>query len=143
MTTRMRKWLLPGIVLIGVLVTLSSPAPVAASTGVSGGDVSGTWTVSGSPYLIQGDITVPADQTLTIEAGVVVNFESAYDFTVNGTLLAEGTASAPILFGGGHDTAGWGGIRIIDASDSTLLTYVIVEKGRATSEDSTRLGGGI
>jgi PKD repeat protein len=80
---------------------------------------------------------------LTIEAGVVVNFESAYDFTVNGTLLADGTASAPILFGGGHDTAGWGGIRIINASDATNLTYVIVEKGRATSSTSTRLGGGI
>jgi len=142
MTKTIRKGLSFGVVLMMTVVLLSIATPVVASTSISGG-VSGTWTVSGSPYLITGDITVPAGQTLTIEPGVVVNFEGAYDLTVNGTLLAEGTASAPILFGGGHETAGWGGIRIIGASDSSRLTYVVVENGRATSADSTRLGGGI
>jgi len=116
---------------------------VMDGTTIWGGDVSGTWGLAGSPYRIEGDVTVPTGQTLTIEPGVVVNFQSAYEFTVNGTLLAEGTENAQILFGGGHATAGWSGIRLINASDSSRLTYVVVEKGRATSASSTKLGGGI
>lgn len=85
MSKRTRKGLLSGIVLMMTVVVFSIATPVAASTGAPGGDVSGTWTVSGLPYLINGDITVPAGQTLTIEPGVVVNFESAYDLTDNGT----------------------------------------------------------
>ena len=31
-----------------------------AETTVSGGNVAGVWTVAGSPFLIEGDIVVPA-----------------------------------------------------------------------------------
>ena len=81
-------------------------APLVAATNISGGNVSGTWDIAGSPYLIGGDITVPDSTTLSIEPGVEVLFQSWYSLTVNGTLIADGTESAPILFGGGHPTAG-------------------------------------
>jgi hypothetical protein len=45
-----------------VLSLLALPAPVAAATTVPGGDVSGTWTASGSPYLVEGDLTVPSGE---------------------------------------------------------------------------------
>jgi parallel beta-helix repeat protein len=107
-------------------------APLSAATTIPGGNVSGTWDASGSPYLIDGDITVPAGQTLTIEPGVEVLFQGFYGLTVNGTLQAVGTESEPILFGGGHPTAGWVSINIIDATDSSQLTYVIVENAART-----------
>ncbi|MGD8403219.1 MAG: PKD domain-containing protein [Anaerolineales bacterium] len=118
-------------------------APLATATTVPGGNVSGTWDASGSPYLIDGDITVPAGQTLTIEPGVDVLFQSWYSLTVNGTLNADGTENAPILFGGGHETAGWKGIRFVGASDSSSLTYATVENGRAAAADPFDRGGGI
>jgi hypothetical protein len=52
MTKRIRKGLLSAVVLLTVLITFSVPKPVAASTGVSGGNVSGTWDLAGSPYRI-------------------------------------------------------------------------------------------
>jgi len=116
---------------------------VVDGTTIWGGIVSGTWTAAGSPYLIEGDIVIPAGKTLTIEPGVEVVFQSWYKLTVNGTLLAEGTASAPVLFTGTHPTAGWLGIRFINAPDGSRLTHVIVEKGRATGASPDNSGGGI
>jgi len=135
------------IVIVLILsLSLTVPAlaaPLQAATTIPGGDVSGTWGVSGSPYLIDGDITVPIGSTLTIEPGVEINFQSWYSLTVNGTLIADGTENAPILFGGGHATAGWLGIRFVNAPDGSNLTYAIVENGRATGADPLNKGGGI
>ena len=50
-----------------VLSTFLIPLPIAIATEVSG-EQSGTWAVSGSPYEIVGDVTVPSGNTLTIEA---------------------------------------------------------------------------
>ena len=61
-----------------------------ADTPVPGGNVSGTWTVTGSPYNVQGNITIQADSTLTIEPGVEVIFQALYSLTVNGLLEAVG-----------------------------------------------------
>lgn len=47
---------------------LSSPAH--ADTIIPGGNLfNQTWTQAGSPYIIAGDITVPAGASLQIEAG--------------------------------------------------------------------------
>ena len=59
------------------LGTLFSQTPVPE------GNVSGTWTLAGSPYLINGDITIPFDSTLTIEPGIVVEFQGHYRFVTN------------------------------------------------------------
>jgi hypothetical protein len=67
-----------------VALLLAFPAPAAAATTIPAGDVSGTWTATNSPYLIDGDITVPAGQTLTIDPGVEVLFQSAYKLTEHG-----------------------------------------------------------
>ena len=92
---------------------------------IPAGNVSGTWTAAGSPYLIQGSITVPANSTLNIEPGVEVNFLGNYFLTVNGFLQALGTVTDSIHFK--SSTGYWGGIIFSDAPDSSHLNYCILD----------------
>jgi parallel beta-helix repeat protein len=82
-----------------------------AIKGLSSTDVGGlictdtTWTLAGSPYIVSGSsIIVGCNATLTIEAGVVVKFNSTLGMIVgysgfgNGTLIARGTEQLPIVF---------------------------------------------
>ncbi|MBC8233343.1 carboxypeptidase regulatory-like domain-containing protein [bacterium] len=134
---------------VGMLVCLFLIAAVAsAQTIIPGGDVSGTWDVLGSPYLIEGDITVPSGETLNIKPGVEVIFQSWYKLTVNGYLEAVGTASNLILFtapepGPPGPGPGWLGIRFINAPDSSHLSFCIIEHGRARAAAPYDRGGGI
>jgi len=64
-----------------------------AQTAVTYGSVSGTWTLAGSPYLIQGNIMIPQDSTLVIQPGVTINFQGHYKIFALGRLIAVGTIS--------------------------------------------------
>ena len=57
-----------------LIATLSSVA-MYAQTPVPGGPISGTWTLAGSPYQVIGETTIPNGQTLTIEPGVLVEWQ--------------------------------------------------------------------
>ena len=54
--------------------------------------------LAGHVYLATGTLTIPFGQTLTIGAGVTVKFPSIAKLSVDGTLSANGTAGAPIVF---------------------------------------------
>jgi hypothetical protein len=97
-----------------------------AQTIVPGGNVSGTWTAAGSPYLVQGSITIPADSMLTIEPGVDVNFQGLYSLTVNGLLEAVGTETDSIHFFPADIGVSWWGILFENAPDSSHLAYCTV-----------------
>ena len=112
-------------------------------TVIPGGEVSGAWETAGSPYLVEGEITVPAGEILTIEAGVSVVFQGHYKFIVNGYLEALGTESDSILFTADDPTRGWHGIRFINAPDSSHLFYCIMENGIAMGGLPNSCGGGI
>ncbi|MEA3391414.1 MAG: right-handed parallel beta-helix repeat-containing protein [Candidatus Marinimicrobia bacterium] len=82
---------------IFLLLSLSI-ALLSAQTHISAGDVSGTWTQINSPYHINGNIAVPIDSVLTIEAGTSVYFSGEYQFDVYGQLVAAGTQTDSIFF---------------------------------------------
>src|SRR3989344_6666168 len=77
------------------------PTSTQASTSISDTISSNTtWTLSGSPYILERTIYVDAGATLTIEAGVVVkgrNGGAGY-LVVNGALSAIGTSDSKIIF---------------------------------------------
>lgn len=51
-----------------VVLAISSAQSTAAGAEISGPH-SGRWTVAASPYIVTGEIMIPAGQTLTIEPG--------------------------------------------------------------------------
>jgi uncharacterized repeat protein (TIGR01451 family) len=113
-----------------------------AATEISGPITSDTsWTLSNSPYIVVGDVLVNSGITLTIEPGVVVKFNSS-NLQINGTLIARGTSSDPIVFTSNKTapvTGDWGYIYFGESStDATydangnyiggsILEYCIVE----------------
>ena len=118
-----------------------------AQTIISGGNVSGTWTKANSPFLIQGEITIPNGETLTIEPGVEVVFNGHYKFNVQGRLLAIGTKIDTIHFNAENKDTGWHGIRFNytpNINDTSKIMYCSFKYGKANTgayNGSDRCGG--
>ena len=73
-----------------------------------------TWT-NDRTYIVDNNAGVPAGQTLTIQPGTVVKFRDNYNLTINGTLIADGTASQQIHFTR-EVTKTWGQIQFTNTS---------------------------
>jgi len=56
-----------------------------------------TWDLSGSPYIVVGDINIAEGVTLTIEPAVEVKFDGYYSISINGNLTAIGTETSRII----------------------------------------------
>lgn len=111
-------------------------------THVQEGDVSGTWTFNDSPYIIHGNITIPAGSTLTIEPGVEVVFKGNYRMTIKGVLLADGEENMPVTFTKNIPGPGWEGLRFEYANAGSQLIYCIIEYGNASGGFPNNVGGG-
>ena len=78
---------------------------------------------AGTTVIATSSVTVLAGVTLTIEAGVHVLFNPGFNLTVNGLLLAEGTADDRIVFRQNQGATTWGGIRLMGASSTHRIRF--------------------
>jgi len=111
-------------------------------TAVAGKFVSGpvygntVWQTSDSPIKVIGDILVTSNATLTIQAGVQVQFMGNFLFQVDGTLQALGQPASQIYFTSGDFfplPGDWQGIRFTDTSvdsqcviSNTVVEYAVI-----------------
>ncbi len=117
------------------------------------------WQASWSPISINGDLIIPAGRTLKIESGVTVRFSSVdegktgyrpdiCELIVEGTLLASGSADAPIRFISAGALAGktdWDGIRMVPAAaqNQSVLQHLVIsgaEKGLTVYDGDYHIG---
>ncbi|RKZ29411.1 hypothetical protein DRQ36_08760 [bacterium] len=116
-----------------------------ASTEV-GGDVSGVWEKSGSPYYITEPIYVYPGKTLIIKPGCSVIFKEPYfGFCVdsNAVLKAIGTEKDSIFFIAENDRKAHHGVHFSFSADGCSLAYCRIEGGVSTGYSSTDCGGGV
>jgi parallel beta-helix repeat protein len=105
-----------------------------AQTNVNG-NVSGTWTLTNSPYIATNNLVLQPTDTLIIEPGVDVKFDGNYRFDIFGTFLAVGTESDSITFTRNGST-NWMSLNFADdADDNSLLQYCIIEYGSESGYD--------
>lgn len=102
----------------------------SAQTNVSGLISSNsTWTISGSPYIVTGNILVSSGITLTIKPGVVVKFNQNLYLRILGKLIAVGKSDSLISFEANGSIANnyWAGIQIKSGLDSNYANVTISE----------------
>jgi len=102
------------------------------ATDVSGNQ-SGTWNLAGSPYNIIGEITIPTNETLEIDAGVEVIASGNYKITALGNLLANGTLNDTIRFYG-NGGLNWGGLRLEDEENESVFDYCRISNTDDTND---------
>ncbi len=121
---------------VGIFVGAEAHAVTILTGGRTGNQ---TWTPAGSPYIIQGDLTVQTGATLTIQPGTVVQFAATdmqgsgvnparVELIVDGTLDVAGTASSLVTFGAQTGTAPgtWQGV-VINAGGVVTTSNLSIE----------------
>jgi parallel beta-helix repeat protein len=86
-------------------------------------------TKAGSPWVVDENVVIPAGVTLTIEAGSEILIGGRHYFTVEGRILARGTAEHPIgIRGYSHAEADkWAGLLLINTSKASVFQNVAFE----------------
>jgi len=127
-------FLLAVVTLAAAAVAIVSGA-ASAATSVPGGNVTSptSWTAAGSPYLVDGTLTIDPGASITIDAGVEVDINLTATIEVRGSLNATGTAASPVIFDWQGTPGGpFGGLRLLGVSaPSTLSNLTLRHAGRA------------
>lgn len=122
---------------------LAMAAAAAAQTVVPGGNITNhVWTAANSPYIVMGDIVVPAGAYLVLEPGVEVRFAPSdatgsgldplrVELTIHGSLTINGTVSSPVLLSAQNGVAGsWHGVTLQPGCLDATLEHTTVSGAR-------------
>jgi len=109
----------------------------ADTTFVPAGEVTGTWTATNSPYIIQGNINVPENDTLIIEAGVKCLFAGSYSLSTGSfsVFKIRGTTTDSVYFEPLTPTGSWRGISVGEIAPSCTLSYTIIRQAKVIGDD--------
>ena len=102
--------------------------PLLHAQTIISGNISGTWSPSGNPYIVGDNATV--NGTLTIQPGVVVWIGAGVTFTVNANcnIQAIGTSSQRITFQNPNSSQYWNKINLCNTTYN--LTYAATSTNR-------------
>lgn len=110
---------------------------LAAAQNVQGEVTTTTW--SGLVNVV-GHVTVPLDETLTIEAGTVVNVKGLFKIDIKGRIQVKGEAGAPVTFTSPDRTAGaWAGMAVGYTVDN-YIKFAVFEYADVGLTYGTRTG---
>jgi hypothetical protein len=101
---------------------------------ISGDVADNTVLLSGEVYQSEGDVVVPIGVTLTIEAGVRIEFGSGHDLQVYGELALQGTAANPVVFTSGQAAPArgdWGSIQLYNTQVVHNWSHVVIEYAKS------------
>ena len=108
-----------------------------------------TWSDSGSPVKVEGELDVASGATLKITKGVLLR---SPNMNVKGTLDVDGTAAEPVVFTGPKEESPgeWGRVRFLAGSGGSVVDYaefayggshaggsIVVESSSPTITNST------
>lgn len=84
-----------------------------------------TWPGLGNPGIVNitGDVTVPANITLTVVPGTTLQFAPGVSLNIYGCLDAAGTWNDPISFDCSNSASYWGGIKFHEGCDENSMIY--------------------
>jgi hypothetical protein len=89
-----------------LFLTIFSPLYIFAETLISGNIGSQTWTAAGNPYIMTGNINIPAGNTLTICQGVILQNPGNDYIDVNGVILIQGQQNFEVVISCASSTSG-------------------------------------
>ncbi|MBI2577811.1 MAG: right-handed parallel beta-helix repeat-containing protein [Candidatus Wildermuthbacteria bacterium] len=89
------------------------------------------------PYMVLDGFSVAPNTTLTIESGVTIKFTNYgsqnSQFSVEGTLISQGTEENPVIFTPMDETSSWRGIYFSHRSQNSKLEHTIIRQGGSTA----------
>ncbi len=101
-----------------------------------------TWAADDGPHLVTFDVVIKSAATVTIEPCAEVRIDEKRTLTVEGKLVAEGTAVRPITFVPNVAGKKWGTIRSLTTPGAEIrLTYVTLEGGGNVTNPGLNLVG--
>lgn len=124
------------VLMIMVISTfLSSSLGQTIHQGSTSGDE--TWNQADNPHFIPNSFTVSNGDTVTVQPGCNIRFDSGSDLTVSGALLAIGTEEENIVFEP-NDIFTWGDIEILETSgNSTIFDFCDISSGNQLTISSS------
>jgi len=108
-----------------VVMTVVEPPTGTEIGGTIGTDA--IWRQEDSPYVATTDVRVPAGVNLDIEFGTTILFHPGVRMQIEGTITANGTPSAPIVFTRYGEAGSWAGVEFLGTGTGSVLDSCVFQ----------------